>query len=134
MREAYAGKLEPQRPEPSMPVGAENLIRCTDQGRCARKNVGTYRANYVQHSVAPAVRQDPDGDLEILVRRPIGVFGTHRVRGGYRSLTRIEFRRSSVGQPDFLKTRFSSSPIATFVTYVQPSSASCSRILRRTSG
>ena len=78
MREAYAGKLEPQRPEPSMPVGAENLIRCTDQGRCARKNVGTYRATYVPHSVAPAVRQDPDGDLEILVSNPIGVFGTHR--------------------------------------------------------
>src|ERR1035441_3749311 len=72
MREAYAGKLEPQRPEPSMPVGAENLIRCTDQGRCARKNVGTYRATYVPHSVAPAVRQDPDGDLEILVSNPIG--------------------------------------------------------------
>ena len=60
------------------PVGAENLIRCTDQGRCARKNVGTYRANYVQHSVAPAMRRDPDGDLEILVSSPIGVFGTHR--------------------------------------------------------
>ena len=60
-------------------MGAENLIRCTDQGRCARKNVGTFRANYVQHSVAPAVRRDPDGDLEILVSSPIGVFGTHRL-------------------------------------------------------
>jgi hypothetical protein len=58
-------------------VGAENLIRCTDQGRCTRKNVGTCRATYVPHSVAPAVRQDPDGELEILVSNPIGVFGTH---------------------------------------------------------
>src|ERR1017187_4073335 len=63
-----------------MPVGAENLIRCTDQGRCTRKNVGTCRGTYVPHSVAPAVRQDPDGDLEILVSKPIGVFGTHRTR------------------------------------------------------
>jgi glutaredoxin len=38
------------------PVGAENLIRCTDQGRCTRRNVGTCRATYVPHSVAPAVR------------------------------------------------------------------------------
>src|ERR1017187_553428 len=60
-----------------MPVGAENLIRCTDQGRCTRKSVGTCRATYVPHLVAPAVRQDPDGDLEILVSNPIGVFGTH---------------------------------------------------------
>jgi hypothetical protein len=60
-------------------VGAENLIRCTDQGRCIRKNVGTCRATYVPHSVAPAVRQDPDGDLEILVSNPVGVFGTYRV-------------------------------------------------------
>jgi hypothetical protein len=29
------------------PVGAENLIRRTDRGRCTRKNVGTYRATYV---------------------------------------------------------------------------------------
>jgi hypothetical protein len=64
----------------SRPVGAENLIRRADQGRCTRKNVGTCRATYVPHSVAPAVRQDPDGDLEILVSDPIGVFGTHRVR------------------------------------------------------
>jgi hypothetical protein len=56
------------------PVGAEYLIRCTDQGRCARKNVGNYRATHFPHSVAPAVRQDPDGDLEILVSNPIGVF------------------------------------------------------------
>ena len=60
-------------------MGAENLIRLADQGRCTRKNVGTYRATYVSHSVAPAVRQDPDGDLEILVSNPIGVFGTHRL-------------------------------------------------------
>jgi hypothetical protein len=30
-------------------------------------------------SVAAAVRQDPDGELEILVSNPIGVFGTHNV-------------------------------------------------------
>jgi hypothetical protein len=60
-------------------VGAENLIWRTDQGRCTRKNVGTCRATYVPHSVAPAVRPDPDGELEILVSNPIGVFGTHRV-------------------------------------------------------
>src|ERR1039458_8796152 len=60
------------------PVGAENLIWLADQGRCTRKNVGTCRATYVPNSVAPAVRQDPDGDLEILVSNPIGVFGTHR--------------------------------------------------------
>src|ERR1017187_6511021 len=62
----------------STPVGAENLIRRTDQGRCTRRNVGTCRATYVPLSVAPAVRQDPDGDLEVLVSNPIGVFGTHR--------------------------------------------------------
>jgi hypothetical protein len=28
-------------------VGAENIIRRTDQGRCTRKNVGTCRATYV---------------------------------------------------------------------------------------
>src|ERR1017187_1143886 len=72
-----------------MPVGAENLIRCTDQGRCTRKNVGTYRATYVLLSVAPAVRQDPDGDLEILVSNPIGVFGTHRFTGRQRVGTAI---------------------------------------------
>src|ERR1035441_3277606 len=60
-------------------VGAENLIRRTDQGRCTRKNVATCRGTYVPHSVAPAVRQDPDGDLEILVSNPIGVFGTHTI-------------------------------------------------------
>src|ERR1019366_8098284 len=65
-----------------VPVGAENLIRCTDQGRCARKKLGTCRATYVPHSVAPAVRQDPDGDPEILVSNPIGVFGTHRFSAG----------------------------------------------------
>jgi hypothetical protein len=59
-------------------VGAENLIRCTDQGRCTRRNIGTGRAIDISHSVAPAVRQDPDGDLEILVSNTIGVFGTHR--------------------------------------------------------
>src|ERR1017187_9001703 len=58
-------------------VGAEKLTRRTDKGRCTRKNVATCRATYVPHSVAPAVRQDPDGDLEILVSNPIGVFGTH---------------------------------------------------------
>jgi hypothetical protein len=42
------------------------------------RNVGTCRATYVPHSVAPAVRQDPDGDLEILASNPIGVFGTYR--------------------------------------------------------
>jgi hypothetical protein len=52
-------------------VGAENLIRSTDQGRCTKRNVGNCRATYVLHSVAPAVRQDPDGDLEILVSNPI---------------------------------------------------------------
>jgi hypothetical protein len=62
------------------PVGAENLIRCTDQGRCIRKNVGNCRAAYVPHSAAPAVRQDPDGDLEILVSNPVGVFGTYTCR------------------------------------------------------
>jgi deoxyribodipyrimidine photo-lyase len=31
------------------PVGAENLIRGTDQGRCSRKNVGTCRASHVPH-------------------------------------------------------------------------------------
>jgi hypothetical protein len=62
------------------PVGAENLTRRTDQGRCSRKNVATCRATYVPHSVAPAVRQDPGGDLEILVSNPIGVFGTHTRR------------------------------------------------------
>src|ERR1035438_8230349 len=61
-------------------VGAENLIWRTDQGRCTRKNVGTCRATYVPHSVAPAVRQDPDGDVEVLVSNPIGVFGTHRLK------------------------------------------------------
>src|ERR1035438_3237289 len=59
-------------------VGAENLIWLADQGRCTRKNVGTCRATYVPNSVAPAVRQDPDGDLEILVSNPFGFFGTHR--------------------------------------------------------
>jgi type I restriction enzyme R subunit len=58
-------------------VGAENLIRRTNLGRCPRKNAGTCRATYVPHSVAPAVKKDPDGDLEILVSDPIGVFGTH---------------------------------------------------------
>jgi hypothetical protein len=66
-------------------VGAENLIRRADQGRCTRKNVGTCRATYVPHSVAPAVRQDPDGDLEILVSNPTGVFGTHRLAPPYSS-------------------------------------------------
>jgi hypothetical protein len=42
-------------------------------------NVDTCRATYVSHAVAPGVRQDPDGDLEILVSNPIGVFGTHRL-------------------------------------------------------
>ena len=28
-------------------VGAENLIRRTDQGLCTRKNVGTCRATYI---------------------------------------------------------------------------------------
>ena len=65
------------------PVGAENLIWRTDQGRCTRKNVGTCRATYVPHSVAPAVRPDPDGELEILVSNPIGVFGTHRLAQGF---------------------------------------------------
>jgi hypothetical protein len=60
-------------------VGAENLIRCTDQGLCTRKIAGTCEATYIPHSVAPAVRQDPDGDLEFMVSNPIGVFGTHRV-------------------------------------------------------
>src|ERR1017187_644508 len=64
-------------PLASEPVGAENLIRRTNLGRCPRKNAGTCRATYVPHSVAPAVRKDPDGDLEILVSDPIGVFGTH---------------------------------------------------------
>ena len=67
------------------PVGAENLTRRTDQGRCTRKNVATCRASYVPHSVAPAVRHDPDGDLEILVSDPIGVFGTHRFSAPTRS-------------------------------------------------
>jgi hypothetical protein len=58
-------------------VGAKNLIWRPDRGRCTRKNVGTCRATYVPHSVAPAVRPDPDGELEILVSNPIGVFGTH---------------------------------------------------------
>ena len=52
-------------------VGVENLIRSTDQGRCTKRNVGNCRATYVLHSVAPAVRQNPDGDLEILVSNPI---------------------------------------------------------------
>jgi hypothetical protein len=47
-----------------------------------QKNVGTCRATYVPHSVAPAVRQGPDGDLEILVSNPIGVFGIHWVKVG----------------------------------------------------
>src|ERR1022692_2501668 len=47
-----------------------------------QKNVGTCGATYVPHSVAPAVKQGPDGDLEILVSNPIGVFGIHRVTFG----------------------------------------------------
>ena len=89
-REAHGNKapLPPSGSGSSDPVGAEKLIQCTDQGRCTRKNVGTCRATYVPHSVAPAVRPDPDGELEILVSNPIGVFGTHREKPTTSSLTR----------------------------------------------
>ena len=66
---------------PMVPVGAENLTRNTDQGRCARKNARTCRATYVPHSVAAAVRQDPDGELQILFSNPIRVFGIHWILG-----------------------------------------------------
>src|ERR1017187_2763512 len=82
-----------------MPVGAENLIRCTDQGRCTRKNLGTCEATYIPHSVAPAVRQDPDGDLEILVSNPIGVFGTHGSKGGPSPLSRSHCAPISASNP-----------------------------------
>jgi hypothetical protein len=49
------------------------------KGRCTRRNVGICGATYVPHSVAPAVRRVPDGDLEILISIPIGAFGTRRV-------------------------------------------------------
>src|ERR1019366_4765549 len=61
-----------------VPVGAENLIRRTDQGRCARK-----KRQYLPSDLRPAFgstcgetrsRWRP----EILVSNPIGVFGTHR--------------------------------------------------------
>src|ERR1017187_7039695 len=61
------------------PVGAENLIRRTDQGRCARK-----KRRYLPSDLRPAFgstcgetrsRWRP----EILVSNPIGVFGTHRL-------------------------------------------------------
>src|SRR5450631_4516656 len=60
------------------------------------RNVGTCRATYVPHSVAPAVRQVPDGDPEILVSSPIGVFGTHR--SGLLVATRANHPNSGTGR------------------------------------
>jgi hypothetical protein len=59
------------------PVGAENLTWRAEQGGRSKKNVGTCRGTYVPYSGAPTVRQGPEGDLEILISNPIGVFGSH---------------------------------------------------------